>query len=228
MKIVIRSAPVSLMAAGFLLGSCAAMPPAPPAVLTATSRDCALRPDLASAVSLVPDKERSLHHVAVQVGSATPCVQREGLNTAYVLYALPADLDDKTLTVGGYLEPLRILSPRVELLDATGNTIRQFRSDDYMYRGLTYSVLFRPRPDERFILVTIDPTRVGQRYDSIAIGTNTSATAAPVAGLAAGLVGSGNITTGTDVSLSRTFSYEGAVQAIVNDSDTEEQPANGT
>ena len=111
------------------------------------------------------------------------------------------------------------------MLDAAGRTTRGFRTDEYLYRGFNYSVLLRPRSDERFILVTIDPSRVGQRYDSIAIGVSTSATGAPVTGLASGLVGSGNITTGTDASISRTFSYEGAVQAIVNDSDTDEPAA---
>lgn len=217
-----RSTKAALLTAVAMLGACASLPPPPPAVLNMAARTCAPAPDLASAISLTPDKERALHSVTAQIGFATPCVRHDGIDTAYILYALPADLDDKTLTVGGYLEPLRILSPSVEVLNADGGTSRRFRADEYLYRGFNYSVLFRPRPDERFILVTVDPSRVGQRYDSIAIGVSTTASGAPVAGLASGLVGSGNITTGTDVSLSRTFSYEGAVQAVVNDSDTEE------
>ena len=39
----------------------------------------------------------------------------------------------------------------------------------------------------------------------------------------AGLIGGGTVSSGTDVGLSRTFSYEGAAQVIVHDSDTKEE-----
>lgn len=211
-------------AATAALTGCATMPPPPPATLEFAGRDCAAAPDLARALSLTPEKERALHVVTTQVGSATPCLRQDGRETSYLLYAIPADYEDKTLTVGGYLEPLRILSPKVSVLDSHGETSRTFRTDEFMYRGLNYSVLFRPRPGERFVLVTIDPGRIGQSYDSIVIGTSTTAAAAPVtSALVAGLVGGGNITTGTDFGMSRTFSWEGAAQISVHDNDTREE-----
>ena len=212
-----------LVVAAAALAGCATMPPPPPAVLTFAGKGCTAIPDLTQALSLTPEKERAIHIVTTQVGSATPCLHRDARDTAYLLYDIPTDYEDKTLTVGGYLEPLRILSPQVAVLDGRGETSRSFRADEFMYRGINYSVVLKPRAGERFILVTIDPSRVGQSYDSIVIGVNTSATGAPVASaLAAGLVGSGQITTGSDVGMSRTFSYEGAVQIAVNDSDTKE------
>lgn len=204
------------------LAACASMPPPPPAVLTFAGQNCAAAPELTSAISLTPEKERALHFVTTQVGAATPCLRRDGVDTAYVLYAIPSDYEDKTLTVGGHLEPLRILSPRVAVLDGHGETSRTFRPDEFMYRGLNYSVLLRPRAGERYVLVTQEPARVGQKYDSIVIGTSTTSAAVPVSALAAGLVGGGSVTMGTDVGMSRVFSYEGAVQVAVNDSDTKE------
>ncbi|QTC91638.1 hypothetical protein [Brevundimonas goettingensis] len=205
---------------------CATMPPPPPATLAFGGANCAATPDLTQALSLTPDKERSLWTVTTQVGSATPCVRRDGRESSYLVYAIPEDAGDKTLTVGGYLEPLRIFSPRVEVLDGHGETSRSFRPDEFMYRGPNYSVLFRPRPGERYVLVTTEDARVGQKYDSIVIGVTTTSTGA-VAGsaLAAGLVGGGTVSSGTDVGLSRTFSYEGAAQVIVHDNDTKEEAA---
>lgn len=217
---------LAAIAATAALAGCTTMPPPPVATLTFAGTSCAAALDLSQALSLTPEKERALYTVTTQIGSATPCVLRDGQATAYLLYAIPADAGDKTLTVGGYLEPLRIFSPRVAVLDGQGETSRSFRSDEFMYRGPNYSVLFRPRPGERYVLVTTDDTRVGQTYDSIVIGVTTTSTGA-VAGsaLAAGLVGGGTVSSGTDIGLSRTFSYEGAAQVIVHDSDTKEDAA---
>lgn len=202
------------------LGGCVTMAPPAPAVLSLVRNGCADAPDLGAALSLTPEKEKALHIVSGQVGSATPCLRSGGRDTPYLLYSLPADAGDKTLTVGGYLEPLRILSPAVSVLDARGQATRTFGADEFLYRNLIYSVLFRPRPDERFVLVTVDADRVGKAYDSIAIGVNTSSTYTPAGPIM--------ISTGMDNAQSRVFSYEGAVQVVVNDSDTKEAVADGT
>lgn len=197
-----------------MLSACVtAAPPAPP-VLEFTRSSCGAV-DLSSAVSLTPPKERALFLVNQPVVAESPCVAQDGTASAYALFALPDDLGDKTLTVGGVLEATRILSPKVAVLDGDGRVVRSFRSDEYMYRGLNYSVLFRPRAPERYVLVTVDPARVGQTYDSIAIATQTTSTYTPYGPIM--------ITTGSDGAQSRVFSYEGSVQVVVNDSDTKEE-----
>ena len=217
---------LAAIAATAAVAGCTTMPPPPAAILTFAGASCAATPDLSQALSLTPEKERALYSVTTQVGSATPCVHRDGRDSFYLVYAIPEDAGDKTLTVGGYLEPLRIFSPRVEVLDGHGETSRSFRPEEFMYRGPNYSVLFRPRSGERYVLVTTEDSRVGQKYDSIVIGVTTTSTGA-VAGsaLAAGLVGGGTMYSGSDVGLSRTFSWEGAAQVIVHDSDTKEEAA---
>jgi len=104
------------------------------------------------------------------------------------------------VTVGGVLEATRIFSPDVALLDAEGHTTRTFRAADYYYRGPVFSVQFQPKAAERYLLVAADPARVGQRYDAINIGTQTTTVPAGVYTM--------TWTRGTDTKTSRTFSYE--------------------
>lgn len=207
----------ALIATTGLLAACAtvsALPPAPP-TLEYARLDCATEPGLSAAVSLTPEKERAVHYVAAPATSEAGCLNRNGVQTPYALFALPTDYADKTITVGALLEPLRILSPTVAILNREGRVSRTFDPADYMYRGSLYSVQFRPRETESYLLVTADPARVGRRYDSIAIGVVTTTVYTGY--------GSANMHSGTDVAQSRTFSYEGMVQVMVNDTDTEEK-----
>lgn len=207
----------TVAAAAALLASCetvAPIPPSPP-TLEFVRSDCASAPDLSTAISLTPDKERAVYFVNAPASSDAGCLVQDGRQTPYALFALPADYGDKTLTVGSTMEPLRILSPSVVILDGRGEVSRTFDAADYMYRGAVYSVQFRPRPDEAYVLVTADPVRVGLRYDSISIGVVTTQVYTGY--------GTANMYSGTDVAQSRTFSYEGMVQVMVNDTDTEEK-----
>lgn len=201
--------------AALTLGACVTVEPPALPVLEFTAVDCTDAPDLAQAISLTPKKEAAVHVVAAPIGSASACLARPDLRTAYVLFEIPADHADKTLTVGGQLEALRVLSPHVETLDAQGQTVRRFADDEYMYRGPNFSVLFRPRETERYVLVSQNPARVGQTYDSIAIGVSTTTYYTGY--------GAANWNTGVDMAQSRTFSYEGIAMVTVNDSDTDEE-----
>ena len=134
----------------------------------------------------------------------------------YVLYALPSDFGDKTLNVGSTLEAMRIFAPAVEVLDTQGELARTFERREYFYRGPVYSVQFRPRHSEAYLLVTAAPELVGQEYDSIQIGVAT--TVVPVG------MYSAVVNTGTEAKQLRTFSYEGTVRVSINDTDTEEKP----
>jgi hypothetical protein len=202
--------------AALSLAACVTVEPPALPVLEFSGVDCTDAPDLAQAISLTPKKETALHVVAAPIGSASACLAGPDKRTAYVLFEIPADHADKTLTVGGQLEALRVLSPHVETLDAQGQTVRRFADDEYMYRGPNFSVLFRPRETERYVLVGQNPARVGQTYDSIAIGVSTTTVYTGY--------GTSNWNTGVDMAQSRTFSYEGIAMVTVNDSDTDEEP----
>lgn len=210
---------LTLVTAGAgLVAACATGPSIPPAmpVLEYTGVDCAASPDLGAALSLTPDKERTLY--SVNAPAAQGCLTRvEGGNTPYVAFALPADHADKTIIVGSSLEPFRIQSPSVAILDRAGQVTRTFRPDEYMYRGAVYSVQFRPRENEAYVLVTADPSRVGQRYDSIVVGVFTTTVSTGY--------GASQWRTGTETAQSRVFSWEGTVQVSVADNDTKEEGA---
>lgn len=209
---------VTLAAGASLLAGCATTTYAPPpsATLDYAGTNCATSPDLVTAISLTPDKERALYTVTAP--AAAGCLTRtEGGDTPYVTFALPADHADKTIIVGALLEPLRIQSPAVALLDREGRVTRTFSAEDYMYRGSVYSVQFRPRETEAYVLVTTDPARVGQRYDSIVVGVMTTTVSTGY--------GTSQWRSGTEQAQSRVFSWEGTIQVSVADSDTEEEGA---
>ncbi|MGH7027135.1 MalM family protein [Brevundimonas sp.] len=199
---------------GATAAACATAAPPPPAALAYARQDCSTTPDLSTAVSLTPDKERAVHLVATPVGPDTPCLNRAGTAVPYVVYAVPADFGDKTLNVGSALEQARIFAPSVEILDAQGDVTRRFERREYFYRGPVYSVQFRLRTGEAYLLVTAAPELVGQRYDAIQIGVATTVVST---GLYAAVV-----QTGTEAKQLRTFSYDGTVRVSINDTDIKE------
>ena len=206
---------VAVGLAGMASACATAMEPPAPAALTWSGGGCAARADLSTALSLTPEEERAVYSVNAPVTAGSSCLQRDGQAVPYVLFALPEDYADKTVAAGGTLEALRILSPDVSVLDAQGEVTRTFAPEDYMYRGALFSVQFRPRADERYVLVAAEPSRVGQRYDSITVGVTTTQVYTAY--------GSASFRNGTDMAQSRTFSYEGTASVLVNDSDTREE-----
>lgn len=207
--------PVLFALAGALGVSACTTMAIPGPVTTFARSDCAAAPDLAQAVSLTPERERAGHAVSTVLGVGSPCVSTPGGPAPYALFALPADYGDKTVIAGGALEVQRILAASVTTLDARGQVVRSFQPSEFFFRGGSYSVQFRPRETEAYVMVSIDPALVGQVYSAVNIGTGTAGT------YAAGVYASW--TYGMDQSQLRTFSYEGTAAILVNDSDTEEE-----
>lgn len=206
----------SVAALGLVSGLAACVTTTPPVLpaLTYANLNCDTAPDLASAISLTPDKERAVHLVAAEVNESASCILRNEMPVPYVVLALPQDHDDKTLIVGSQLDFNRIFAPEIQVLDAQGNETRRFNREEYFYRNSIYSVQFRPRENERFVLVTAAPELVGKEYNAIQIGTSTTTTYTPYGGA--------SWTAGTESNTLRTFAYNGTVKVLVNDTDTEE------
>jgi hypothetical protein len=194
-----------------LLAGCATTPP-PQAVTSFGRRDCAAQPDLSKAISLTPEKAKAAFVVTTPVSAETACLTRGDGAVPYLLYALPTEIEDKILTVGATQEAARLLSPDVSILDKLGRVTRSFAASDYLFRGPVYSVQFRPKPGEAYLLVAADPSRVGKSFDAIQIGTSTTTISTGYA--------AANWTSGVDDTISRTFSYEGTVQVTVFDGDS--------
>lgn len=207
--------PAALVLTAGLVSGCATAAPPAPAVLSYTGISCSASPNLANPISLVPEREMPRHSVEAQVNSVSPCLTVDGVSTPYAVFLVPTDFEDKTIAVGGLMEHMRVFSPSVTILDASGAVSRTFEPHDYMFRGAAYSVQFRPRAGETYIVVSADPARVGDRRDGIYVGTSTTTVYTGY--------GASNITTGVDMPTSHTFSWEGVVQVLVNDSDTDEE-----
>ena len=105
------------------------------------------------------------------------------------------------------LEPERVLSPKVVLLDAAGAETRSFRRDQYMFRPGLLSIQFVPQENERYALVTVDPEPVGESHDTIVSNTSTTTVYTGF--------GASNWRSGQERMMSRGFSYEGPVRALV-------------
>ncbi len=205
---------VAVLGLASSLVACVTVEPPPLPALTYANQACTASPDLSAAISLTPDKERAVHLVMAEVNETAACIMRNGVAVPYVVLALPADHDDKTLIVGSQLDVNRIFAPEVLILDAQGNETRSFGRDEYFYRGTIYSVQFRPRENERFVLVAGAPELVGREYNAIQIGTNTVSTYTPYGGA--------SWTSGSEAATRRTFAYNGTVKVQINDTDTEE------
>jgi len=205
----------ALAAAGATLAGCVTTAAPPPSALLEYARsDCSAAPDLSTAVGLTPEKEKQVHTVTAPIGAKTACMATGTGASPYAVFALPQDIGDKTLVAGAQLEPLRILSPKVSLLDASGQVTRTFEPADYLYRGTVFSVQFKPREGEAYVLVAADPDRVGKRYDSITTGIASTV-------IYTGY-GAANWNSGAEWRSSRTFSWEGLAQVSVYDEDTKE------
>jgi hypothetical protein len=197
-----------------LLAGCAAGAPVPPATLSYTGQNCESAPNLGRAASLTPGERKAYHTVTLPVDGLTPCLRNGAAPTPYILYAIPST-DIRMIEVGSQLEPSRTFSLQVDLLDQDGNRVRSFAPDQYLYRGGFFSIQFVPQGGERFILVTADPARIGQTHDAVAISTSTTT-------IWTGY-GAASWTSGVDQNISRTFSYEGSVVAVVHSLESRER-----
>ena len=207
---------IALAIIPLLATACMTMPPPPPATLSYAGRECDSTPNLGRAVSLVPERRRAHHMVRLPVDDVTPCLRNGGAATPYILYAIPST-GVHIIEVGSRLEQARIFSPEIALLDQDGDRVRTFAPDQYLYRGGFFSVQFVPQSNERYILITAEPSRVGQSYDAVAISTSTTYVYTGF--------GMASWTSGHDQNVSRIFSYEGSVAAVVHSVEPERRPA---
>lgn len=197
---------------GLPLFGCATAPIHPSAVTRYSVATCAPAPELAGAISLTPPekkKNKKIWSVTKLIDSSADCIDVAGKNAPYVVFEIPAASEQKIFEVGAPLEPVRIFSPQISILNADGFETRNFGPDKYLFRGWVYSVQFQPQAGERYILVRANTDNVGKRYDSIFTGVNATSVYTGY--------GAATYYTGIDEAQSRVFSYEGNVIATVHE-----------
>lgn len=167
--------------AGLVTAACAttAPPPPPDAVLQFTPAAPCAAISAANAVSLTPERPVGLILRTAAVGAPTSACYgaASGGATPYAMFALP-DGAVASVNAGAMIEARRVLGPQVATLDAGLNIVRTFAASDFHQRGRTYSVLFRPRGEEKYVLVSADAALVGGRLSFVS-GDPATAQLAP-------------------------------------------------
>lgn len=205
---------LALAAASAVVAGCATTAPIYPATLAFDRADCSTTPETVTAISLTPDKDKKVWVLDNELSASGPCLERAGHSAPYMVFALPEPGRAKMVELGAGLDLARVLSPQVVLLDAEGVETRSFTRDQYMFRPGLLSVQFVPQDNERYAMVTVDPEPIGQSHDTIVSGTSTTT-------IYTGF-GASNWRSGHEAMMSRGFSYEGPVRALVYRSDKDD------
>ena len=198
---------ILLLAGAATLSACATTVPMLPSLTTFERTDCASVPDLSGAINLAPQKDKRAWYVDSYVQENGPCLIQDGQAVPYLVLALPPTGTSRAVEVGSMLEPGRLFSPHVALLDADGATVRDFDNDQMMFRSSIYSVRFVPGAGERFALITAEPTLIGKAYDVINSRIVQDYAVAAVAG--------SSFLRGNETKASHVFSYDGKVRGVV-------------
>ena len=193
--------------AAALLGGCTTTTPAIPPTLAYDRPACPTVVDTAGAIGLTPEKDKAIWTVDAHLAGNGACLRRGAVAAPYLVFALPDAAHAKMVEIGSVLELERVLSPKVVLLDAAGAETRSFRRDQYMFRPGLLSIQFVPQVNERYALVTVDPEPVGESHDTIVSNTSTTTVYTGF--------GASNWRSGQERMMSRGFSYEGPVRALV-------------
>jgi hypothetical protein len=206
---------LALAAPILVLQACASGPKIvpPAAVSSLETKVCDKEISLKDVIYLTPEKRQAYHTVSTLIEAKTACLEKDGTKSNYVIYRLPANAENHTVTVGGVQEELRTFAPSVSLLDADAKPSRRFADDRFATLGNIIGIQFRPLPVERYILVQSNPALVGTSISSLA--TRISQTSGYTPATAYSYGGSYNIQSGVEVKNMRTYSHEGYVNVIV-------------
>lgn len=171
-------APIPLLLIALSLAACPLR--APPPLLTIGERNCAMAPDLATAV-VVPLKSDSPAKVVIDENTA--CLQPANEPPRlYAVFVMPQSTEPFFLSVTSMAYGRGLLAPHISLLNADGNIIREISHDRFLVRGNSLNTSFRPQGDETFLVVTSDPAVVGEKSSGIVASTQTSTVATGTGG----------------------------------------------
>ena len=164
MKCVHSSA---LLAAVPLAFVAACTKPPPPPILSLDGRQCTALPDLATAHPvLANDKD-----VSVTLDDKTGCLDvHAARKLAYVAFGLPDISQPYLLSVTSIPIGEGLFFPKLTLLDGTGKVVREIPADTFLPHGAALHAGLRPHPEERYLIVSSDPTTIGQTNSQLTEG----------------------------------------------------------
>lgn len=179
---------------------CVTTPPLRP-VVRLDDRLCATAPPLVTdrVTPLLFDKE-----LTVELDQEFACLEgRDGKRRSFVVLALPERPDSYILGVTSTPRGTTLLSPRMQVLDATGVVLRERPRDAFMFHGTALYAGMRAYPGDRYLLITSDPDTVGQQVSRI-VGS-TQANVVPVG------TGFIMVNTGSEANQGATFTHNGSL-----------------
>jgi hypothetical protein len=154
----------SLLVAGLGLGALlSGCTPPPPPTTSIADRTCVAAPDFAAATALgLPARQ-----MRVTLDGTAPCVEANGARSVYTVFRLPEAEGEYLLSLTSAPIGEGLFYPRVTILGANGNTLREISRDAFVFRGNTLSLGLRMRPEEEYLLVMSDPDTTGQSISRI-------------------------------------------------------------
>lgn len=189
-----------IVATATLTTACAHVTPFVP-VTTLVPAGCAATPDLARAQPIVLDPKATPLEQDI---SELPCAHfADGSIGSYHVYRLPAGGQSYTVSVESLLTGSGWFSPRILLLNAAGQEVRQVKREQFSKRGSTLqaTVFFKAdNGDEQYMVVAADSSTVGKSEVSLSSNAQTS------------YIGTGYWMQGTENRQTISYSYNGHVR----------------
>jgi hypothetical protein len=176
-------------------------------MLSVDQANCAAAADLRLAVAL-PFDAKDGGTVSAVFDRSMPCVSQAGTPSLYRIYRLPEYAAPYIISIASVPADGRLFAPRVSLLDANGDSVREIARDTTIFRDGDLSVFFRARKGEDYLLIESDSERVGQKSERVQESTGTTVLAAGPAIVA--------VHTGNDATTDLVYSHDGSVSITLS------------
>jgi hypothetical protein len=185
------------VATSVLLSACVAN--GPPPVTSLAGRSCAAAPDLSTAQALTPGKDA----IRTVVDGNTACIETTAGKATYAAYKLTDPMSPALIDIFSEATSSAVLTPRVQILGADGQLLREISRDNFVYRGSSLHLAIRQQPGDTFLLALSDSASVGQSEARL-----TSSTQVIVVPVGLAMV---PVNTGADAQNTRVFSHTGTL-----------------
>lgn len=130
----------------------------PPPVLTLAGRTCTATPDLAAAQAITKQNDEA----KITLDANAACLETAGGKATYAAFRLPSPTEPTLVDIHSEARGTSIFSPRILMLDANGQQLREISRENFIYRGRSLHAALRQQPGEVFLVAVADTGTVGQ------------------------------------------------------------------
>ena len=142
------------------------------------------------------------------------CLEAGDKSIPAIVFTLPSNLIGEVVYAGSILDANSIFAADVSTLNTSGETVRNFERDSYLFQGQQYGVQFRPSDDEAYVMIKADPELIGKERDTTELSIDSRFVSSYGVGGSYGGGGGTNLV-GSQKSYNRTYSYDGTVQVRI-------------